>query len=124
MERLTAKRRTPRGAIPGKFSIDFIFHMPDDEVAGFFETMNRLADYEDTGMEPEEINGLREFCESATNTTLRHIAKLVQAEREGRLVVTPHADKAKRTPAGKITEETLQALERMGNQTHTEEGEA
>lgn len=49
----------------------------------------RLAEYEDTGMEPEEINALREFCESATNTTMRHIYELVQAEREGRLVRVP-----------------------------------
>lgn len=58
MERLTAKRRTPRGAIPAEFSIDFIFSMPDDEVAGFFRTMNRLADYEDTGLTPEEIHAM------------------------------------------------------------------
>ena len=59
MDRLTSKNRPPKGAVPGKFDIDFIFRMDDDEVAGFFETMNRLADYEDTGLTPEEVEGLK-----------------------------------------------------------------
>lgn len=55
MDRLTSKNRPPKGAVPGRFGIDFIFQMDDDEVAGFFETMNRLADYEDTGLTPEQV---------------------------------------------------------------------
>lgn len=81
----------------------------------------RLAAYEDTGMEPEEINALREFCESTTTTGLHHIYELVQAEREGRLVVTPPAPKVTMDPAlvaGQITDKTLQALERMGDRVH------
>lgn len=51
--------------------------------------LDRLAVYEDTGMEPDEINALREFCESHTRTTMAHIYELVQAEKEGRLVLVP-----------------------------------
>lgn len=51
--------------------------------------LDRLAVYEDTGMEPDEINALREFCESHTRTTLAHIYELVQAEKDGRLIILP-----------------------------------
>lgn len=71
------------------------------------KALARLAAYEDTGMDPDEINDLREFCESQTSTTLAHIYELVQAEREGRLVVTH------------ITEKTMQALECMATQAHS-----
>lgn len=90
------------------------------------EANTRLAAYEDTGMEPEETNQLREFCESATNTTLRHIYELVQAERDGRLVVmapayTVEPPKLNMDPAqlpNLITSKTLKALERMGAKAH------
>ena len=84
--------------------------------------IDRLAEYEDTGMEPDEINALREFCESTTSTTLRHIYELVQAEREGRLVVASPTAKAKRQPAGRVSEQALQALEQMGANVHSKEG--
>lgn len=80
----------------------------------------RLADYEDTGMEPEEINQLREFTESATNTTMAHIYELVQAEKEGRLEVKPPRVVKATAPAGQYSEETLQALERMADKAHRE----
>ena len=86
--------------------------------------LDRLAVYEDTGMEPEEINALREFCESTTSTTLRHIYELVQAEREGRLVVKPHKVPVPSAPARQVSEETLKALEQMGANVHSKEGEA
>ena len=59
--------------------------------------MKRLAAYEDTGMEPEEINDMA--LEVATLKTIEsmydgfgkpdHIRDLLQAENEGRLVVLP-----------------------------------
>ena len=59
--------------------------------------MKRLAAYEDTGMEPEEINDMA--LEVATLKTIEsmydgfgkpdHIRDLLQAEQDGRLVVLP-----------------------------------
>lgn len=80
--------------------------------------IQRLAEYENTGMEPEEINQLREFTESATNTTLRHIYELVQAEKEGRLVIKPTRTVKATAQAGQYSEDTLLALERMGAKAH------
>ena len=58
---------------------------------------SRLADYEDTGLEPEEINDMA--IEVATLKTIEsmydglgnpdHLRDLLQAENEGRLVVLP-----------------------------------
>lgn len=66
----------------------------DSGVAKFF---NRIAAYEDTGLEPEEINDMA--LEVATLKTIEsmydglgnpdHLRDLLQAEQDGRLVVLP-----------------------------------
>ena len=57
------------------------------------EAVDRLAAYEDTGLEPEEI---KQMCALARlnsnifdNDFGNHIAELIVAERDGRLVVLP-----------------------------------
>ena len=53
--------------------------------------MNRLAAYEDTGLEPDEITDflptLKEWRQNMG--ALRHVHELVTAEAEGRLLVLP-----------------------------------
>lgn len=129
MERLTKNMPAANfKAVPVNIALDFAFDLDDVTWLGLQAIFDRLAEYEDTGMEPEEINQLREFTESATSTTLRHIYELVQAEREGRLVVEAPAYKITMAPpkvnmdaakvAGQITDKTLRALERMSDQVH------
>lgn len=58
---------------------------------------DRLADYEDTGMTPEEIEALKgntqrklpAVVDDALEAKANHVRDLLQAEREGRLVVLP-----------------------------------
>ena len=61
-----------------------------------FEMYRRLADYEDTGLEPEEIGDFINRWERAVeiagyvkDTDADHINALLQAEKESRLVVLP-----------------------------------
>ena len=57
--------------------------------------MKRLAAYEDTGMEPEDLkkafneNAILKLAAQALNTTPDHLRDLLQAERAGRLVMLP-----------------------------------
>lgn len=51
--------------------------------------IQRLADYEDTGMEPDEVKQLKEFCESQTTKTLDRVYEIAKAEQEGRLFIVP-----------------------------------
>ena len=67
------------------------------EYIPLIDAANRLAAYEDTGMEPEEINDMA--LEVATLKTIEsmygglgkpdHIRDILQAEQDGRLVVLP-----------------------------------
>ena len=66
MERLTSEINGR--AVPIKFDLDFAFDMPQHDWSGLQEMFDRLAAYEETGLEPEE---------------------LAQAKKEGRLVVLP-----------------------------------
>lgn len=66
MERLTSEINGR--AVPVKFDLDFTLDMPQRDWRGLQEIFDRLAAYEETGLEPEE---------------------LAQAKKEGRLVVLP-----------------------------------
>ena len=67
----------------------------DSEYIPLIDAANRLAAYEDTGMEPEDLN--RAFNETAIiklaaqafNTTPDHLRDILQAEKAGRLEVLP-----------------------------------
>lgn len=53
MERLTSEINGR--AVPIRFDLDFAFDMPQHDWSGLQEMFERLAAYEDTGLEPEEI---------------------------------------------------------------------
>ena len=81
MERIT---------IPGYRYYDDEFM--DSGVAKFF---NRLAAYEDTGLEPEDLKkafneaAILKLAAQALSTTPDHLRDLIQAEQDGRLHITP-----------------------------------
>ena len=56
------------------------------------EIANRLAEYEDTGLEPEKIVLLKNIVDDAFSDKpefTEHIRELLRAEKDGRLVVLP-----------------------------------
>ena len=57
-----------------------------------YEIANRLAEYEDTGLEPEKIVLLKNIVDDAFSDKpefTEHIRELLRAEKDGRLVVLP-----------------------------------
>lgn len=80
MERLT-KRNLHDFAIPTQGTD--AFHL--------FQTVDRLAAYEDTGLEPEEIKKAMDIVKSAVSAFedfgVDRLAELAQADRDGRCVV-------------------------------------
>ena len=64
MERLTHKM--PNGVVvPTQLNLDFVFDMADQDFAELQRIFDRLAAYEDKGLEPEEIMGPCEIGASA-----------------------------------------------------------
>ena len=63
MERITAKMSTPTPdgghAVPTTFVIDFVLQMPAKDFRQFQAMVDRLAEYEDTGLTPAEIMEMR-----------------------------------------------------------------
>lgn len=92
MERLTVKRDDGRWAIANNDGVT-----PVEQVMKLQHILARLAAYEDRGLEPEEIDELElevatlETIEKLYDElgTLDHLRELVQAEKDGRLVVLP-----------------------------------
>ena len=62
---------------------------PCEDCGELEKIINRLAAYEDTGLDPEEINSV--FIHSVIEENKR-FAELAQAEKDGRLVVLPPND--------------------------------
>lgn len=89
MERLTSEINGR--AVPVKFDLDFTLDMPQRDWRGLQEIFDRLAAYEETGLEPEE---------------------LAQAEKEGRLVVLPCdvGDKLYDVTLGEVREKIVISL--------------
>ena len=59
--------------------------------------INRLAAYEDTGLEPEQVMELKSFTQGGIHKVddgWKHVQDLLQAENEGRLVVLPYIDQS------------------------------
>ena len=98
MERLTKRN-----------SLDFAIPIQGTDAFHMFQCIDRLAAYEDTGLEPEEIGELAVKMEAARpykvffedlvdgeklSEALSHIRHLAKADREGRCVVLK-ADKKK-----------------------------
>lgn len=99
MERLTSEINGR--AVPVKFDLDFTLDMPQRDWRGLQEIFDRLAAYEETGLEPEEIERiLNSYGRGMTLRTenaqrlgiikeipINRLRELAQAEKEERLVV-------------------------------------
>lgn len=65
------------------------------EYIPLIDAANRLAAYEDTGVEPEDLNrafnetAILKLAAQALGTTSDHLRDLIQAEQDGRLVELP-----------------------------------
>ena len=65
------------------------------EYIPLIDAANRLAAYEDTGLEPEDLkkafneSAILKLAAQALGTTSDHLCDLIQAEQTGRLVVLP-----------------------------------
>ncbi len=98
MERLT-KQWGNNHAVPTEIDLDFMFRLDDPTSHGLTEIIDRLAAYEDSGLEPEEVTrlqlnsayGVKQAMleEYMSIGIIDHLRELVQAEKEGRLVVLP-----------------------------------
>ena len=100
------KRLTERTDI-GDFLLDEIAFINPDDAEGLYNLReiaqhgsdellyaiaNRLAEYEDTGLEPEKIVFLKNVVDDAFSDKqefTEHIRELLRAEKDGRVVVLP-----------------------------------
>ena len=100
------KRLTGRTDIGDSLLDEIAFINPDDaeglynlrEIAQhgsdelLYAIANRLAEYEDTGLEPEKIVFLKNVVDDAFSDKpefTEHIRELLRAEKDGRLVILP-----------------------------------
>ena len=100
------KRLTGRTDIGDSLLDEIAFINPDDaeglynlrEIAQhgsdelLYEIANRLAEYEDTGLEPEKIVLLKNVVDDAFSDKpefTEHIRELLRTEKDGRLVILP-----------------------------------
>ena len=100
------KRLTGRTDIGDSLLDEIAFINPDDaeglynlrEIAQhgsdelLYEIANRLAEYEDTGLEPEKIVFLKNIVDDAFSDKpefTEHIRELLRTEKDGRVVVLP-----------------------------------
>ena len=84
MERLT--KRVDGIAVLESWAID------KDPVSIIQRLCNRLAAYEDTGLEPEQVMELKSFTQGGIHKVddgWKHVQDLLQAEKEGRMVLLP-----------------------------------
>ena len=88
MERLTTYRKDGRAAISNNDGAT-----PLEQTMKIPKAIDRLAAYEDTGLEPEEIEKAMDIVKSAVSAFedfgVDRLAELAQADREGRCVVLP-----------------------------------
>ena len=97
MERLTYVKKPSqfdRGKYPTKYTSRHTFQ----------EVVARLAAYEDTGLEPEEIQRMKEYMKPFTIRDIDRFNEIMQAEKDGRLVVLP--------PNDPLTPEQLREMDR------------
>lgn len=93
MERLTERDEFGNADIIGVDSADLQLNLEYNEFNLVTSALNRLAAYEDTGLEPEEINKsiqwLKYYRAICSGIPPERVSKLLKAEHEGRLVVLP-----------------------------------
>lgn len=80
MERLTRRMCGGWGLVEGRE-----FNTP----GGMRRIVERLAAYENTGLEPEEIERTKSYMEPFTVQDMDRFREIMQAEKDGRLVVLP-----------------------------------
>ena len=64
----------------------------ESEYVPIIDALNRLAEYEDIGLEPEKIAFLKNVVDDAFSDKpefTEHIRELLRTEKDGRLVVLP-----------------------------------
>ena len=86
MERLTYR---PKAPYVSRATGKLIKAFSDNEVR---EIIHRLADYEDTGLTPEQCENAKVIIESAFSddtSMAERIRELLKADKDGRLVVLP-----------------------------------
>lgn len=96
MERLT-KRCGIISAVPVVFDLDFVFELDDHTWRGLQKVFDRLADYEDTGMTPDEIHTMKNVIETRFikhmerkyGHSAAEILDMYEAAKEGRVMVLP-----------------------------------
>ena len=89
MERLTKRLEDGRARV---INMDLL--LDSDKL---YELIDRLAAYEDTGLEPEKVVFLKDIVEDAFSDKpdfTNHLRDLIQAEKDGRLVVLPCGEDA------------------------------
>lgn len=101
MERLT--RREIGGVV-------FVGETISDRRAAAGRALNRLAAYEDTGLEPEEIERLQEYMKPFTIQDMDRFREIMDAEKDGRLVVLP----CKLTDTVYIVESVMRGKKHIG----------
>lgn len=91
MERLI--KRAGDVAVPTMFDLTFVLGISDSSWSGLKDVFDRLAAYEDTDLEPEEIEHnqtvLDMFAEATKGVPLNRIRELAQADREGLVEIYP-----------------------------------
>lgn len=90
MDRLT-KKWGSNPAVPCNFDLGFIFDLDNGTYSGLQEVFERLAAYEETGLEPEVCADYKKFEDEVVrkDVTFQRIVELMEAEKDGRLVVLP-----------------------------------
>lgn len=85
MERLTVRRKDGRAAIANKDGAS-----PLEQTMKIPVALDRLAAYEDTGLEPEDINVMVECAnEDDLGISYTRLRELAEADKDGRCMVLP-----------------------------------
>ena len=118
MERLTEKTvgcfeyaLKDHKAVPGEFGTY-------DAFFDYSMAVKRLGHYEDTGLEPEDLNrafnetAIIKLAAQALNTTPDHLRDIIKAEQAGQLVVLPckGGDKVYQTDGVRLYESTVRSV--------------
>lgn len=91
MERLTKRSSGPLPVLVRGKALGPAYFMSEEEYEDYRDALNRLAAYEDTGLEPEICAEYKKFEDEAVskNVPFSRIIELMDAESEGRLLVLP-----------------------------------
>ena len=84
------------------------------------EAVDKLAAYEDTGLTPEEVAEYKKFEDEvvASGKTFAQLVELLEADKEGRVVIMPRkvGDKLYRVFAGEIFEHRVGSMKYFATQ--------